>query len=227
MFNFVKLPELDFDLESITTEFGRRYITPSGEKYPSVTTILSSYNKDAIMQWRNSVGIEEANKISGRAARRGTRLHKLCEDYVNGNLGELQRQMMMPFDKMMFRQVKKLLDENLNNIYCQEQALYSDRLKIAGRVDCIAEWKGKLSIIDYKSSTKMKDERYIENYFMQCTAYSEMFLDLTGKEIDDIIVLIATEEEIPQVFEKKKFDYLEGLNKYISNYSMSMVEKAG
>ena len=146
MFNFVKLPELDFDLESITTEFGRRYITPSGEKYPSVTTILSSYNKDAIMEWRNAVGEKEANKISGRAARRGTRLHKLCEDYVNGNLGELQRQMMMPFDKMMFRQVKKLLDENLNNIYCQEQALYSDRLKIAGRVDCIAEWKGKLSI---------------------------------------------------------------------------------
>ena len=151
MFNFVKLPELDFDLESITTEFGRRYITPSGEKYPSVTTILSSYNKDAIMEWRNAVGEKEANKISGRAARRGTRLHKLCEDYVNGNLGELQRQMMMPFDKMMFRQVKKLLDENLNNIHCQEQALYSDRLKIAGRVDCIAEWKGKLSIIDYRS----------------------------------------------------------------------------
>ena len=117
MFNFVKLPELDFDLESITTEFGRRYITPSGEKYPSVTTILSSYNKDAIMEWRNAVGEKEANKISGRAARRGTRLHKLCEDYVNGNLGELQRQMMMPFDKMMFRQVKKLLDENLNNVY--------------------------------------------------------------------------------------------------------------
>ena len=215
MFNFVKLPELDFDLESITTEFGRRYITPSGEKYPSVTTILSSYNKDAIMEWRNAVGEKEANKISGRAARRGTRLHKLCEDYVNGNLGELQRQMMMPFDKMMFRQVKKLLDENLNNVYCQEQALYSNSLKIAGRVDCIAEWKGRLSVIDFKTSTKVKEERYIENYFMQCAAYSEMFEHLTNRSIDDIIVIIATEEEVPQVFEKKKFDYLEGLNKYI------------
>ena len=227
MFNFIKLPELDFDLESITTEFGRTYITPNGNRYPSVTTILSSYSKDGITEWREKIGEEEANKITKRAGRRGTKLHKLCEDYVNGNLSDIKRKMLMPFDKMMFRQVKKLLDENLNNIYCQEQALYSDRLKIAGRVDCIAEWKGKLSIIDYKSSTKMKDERYIENYFMQCTAYSEMFLDLTGKEIGDIVVLIASEEEVPQVFEKKKFDYLEGLNKYISNYSMSMVEKAG
>jgi len=227
MFNFVKLPELDFDLESITTEFGRTYITPNGNRYPSVTTILSSYSKDGITEWREKIGEEEANKITKRAGRRGTKLHKLCEDYVNGNLSDIKRKMLMPFDKMMFNQMKKMIDLNLNNIYCQEQALYSDRLKIAGRVDCIAEWKGKLSIIDYKSSTKMKDERYIENYFMQCTAYSEMFLDLTGKEIDDIIVLIATEEEVPQVFEKKKFDYLEGLNKYISNYSMSMVEKAG
>lgn len=215
MFNFIKLPELDFDLEAITTESGRKYVLPNGEKYPSITTILSSYNKDAIMEWRNSVGEEEANKISGRAARRGTRLHKLCEDYVNGNLSELQRQMMMPFDKMMFRQVKKLLDENLNNVYCQEQALYSDRLKIAGRVDCIAEWKGRLSVIDFKTSTKVKEERYIENYFMQCAAYSEMFEHLTNRSIDDIIVIIATEEEVPQVFEKRKFDYLEGLNKYI------------
>ena len=227
MFNFVKLPELDFDLESITTEFGRTYITPNGNRYPSVTTILSSYSKDGITEWREKIGEEEANKITKRAGRRGTKLHKLCEDYVNGNLSDIKRKMLMPFDKMMFNQMKKMIDLNLNNIYCQEQALYSDRLKIAGRVDCIAEWKGKLSIIDYKSSTKMKDERYIENYFMQCTAYSEMFLDLTGKEIGDIVVLIASEEEVPQVFEKKKFDYLEGLNKYISNYSMSMVEKAG
>jgi genome maintenance exonuclease 1 len=218
MFNFIKLPELDFDLEAITTDSGRVYVLPNGEKYPSVTTVLSSYNKQAILEWRERVGNEEANKVSGRAARRGTRLHKLCEDYVNGELNELKRQLMMPFDKMMFRQVKKLLDENLNNIYCQEQVLYSEKLRIAGRVDCIGEWKGKLSIIDYKSSTKVKEERYIENYFMQCSAYSEMFEWLTGKQIDDIVVVIATEEEIPQVFERKKKDYIDSLNKYVGEF---------
>lgn len=219
MFNFINLPELNFDLKSVNTDVGRVYVLPNGERYPSVTTILSFYNKNAILEWRAKVGEEKANKISSHAARRGTRLHKLCEDYVKGELSFLKEQMMMPFDKMMFRQVKKLIDENLNNIYCQEQSLYSSKLRIAGRVDCIAEWKGKLSVIDYKSSTKMKNEKYIENYFMQCTAYAEMFEELTGKTIDDIIVIIATEEETSQVFEKKKNDYVESLHKYINNFS--------
>ena len=91
-FNFIKLPELDFDLKAETTEEGRRYVTPEGRKYPSVTTVLSSYNKKAIYEWRQRVGNEEANKIAGRASRRGTQLHTLCEKYILGELTEMKKQ---------------------------------------------------------------------------------------------------------------------------------------
>lgn len=217
-FNFVKLPELDFDLKSVTTDSGRKYVTPSGNSYPSVTTVLSSYNKKAIMEWRQRVGEQEANKIARRASNRGTKLHLLCEDYIKGNLSEMRMQTMMPLDKMMFRQMRPLIDQHINNIYCQEQALYSDNLEIAGRVDLIAEWDGVLSIIDYKSSTKMKNKDNIKNYFMQCSAYAEMFGEITGININNIVVMIATEEETPQVFIEDKDNYLESLRFYIQKH---------
>jgi len=217
-FNFVKLPELDFDLESATLEHGRFYTTPTGEKYPSVTTIMP-VKTDVLEQWRNRIGKEQADKITRQAGRRGTKMHSLCEDYLKGNLNDMKLRMLMPFDKMLFSQVKPFLDGSVNNIYCMEQALYSTRLKIAGRVDLIAEWKGKLAVIDFKTSLKEKREEWITNYFVQCTAYAEMFEDLTGKPIDDIIVLIATEEQLPQVFERNKADYVPILHKYIEDFT--------
>lgn len=220
MFNFVKLPELNFDLETITTEFGRTYITPNGEKYPSVTTIMPK-KEDVLNEWRNRVGIEEANKITRRAGNRGTKMHSLCEDYLTGKLTDMKIKMLMPFDKMLFGQVRKYLDNYIDNVYCMEQALYSNRLKIAGRVDLIAEWKGKLSVIDFKTSIAEKKEDWILNYFVQCTAYSEMFQDLTRQNIDDIVVLIATEDQMPQIFEKKKESYVPILHKYITDYNTS------
>jgi len=216
-FNFVKLSELNFDLQSETLETGRFYTTPKGERYPSVTTILPSKD-DVLKRWRDRIGIEEANRITRMAANRGTRMHSLCENYIKGNLTEMKIKMMMPFDKMLFGQVRKYLDSYVDNIYCMEQALYSDKLKIAGRVDCIAEWKGKLSVIDFKTSLKEKKEEHINNYFLQCSAYSEMFFHLTGRKIDDIIVLIATEEQIPQVFERKREVYIKELYKCINNF---------
>jgi genome maintenance exonuclease 1 len=217
-FNFIKLPELDFDLESNTLETGRYYSTPTGEKYPSVTTIMP-VKTDVLEKWRNRIGNEQADKITRQAGRRGTKMHALCEDYFKGDLTNMKLRMLMPFDKMLFSQVKKFLDTCVGNIYCMEQALYSHRLKIAGRVDLIAEWKGKLAVIDFKTSIKEKKEEWITNYFVQCTAYAEMFGDLTSKPIDDIIVLIATEEQLPQVFERKKSDYVPMLHKYINDFT--------
>ena len=217
-FNFIKLPELDFDLKAETTEEGRRYVTPEGQKYPSVTTVLSSYNKKAIYEWRQRVGNEEANKIAGRASRRGTQLHTLCEKYILGELTEMKKQSLMPLDKMMFGQLRPILDDHVGNVYCLEQALYSDSLRLAGRVDLIAEWDGELSVIDFKSSTKEKKESTIRNYFMQCSAYAEMFGEITNRPINRIVVAIATEEEVPQIFVKDKKEYLPELNQFIDKY---------
>ena len=220
-FNFIKLESLDFDLNSETTDSGRKYVTPNGERYPSVTTVLGELNKKAILEWRKRVGEEQANKISGRASRRGTKLHSLCEQYLLGDLSDMKRRSLMPLDKMMFNQLKSSLDENVNNIHCLEQALYSHKLRIAGRVDLIAEWNGELSVIDFKSSTKEKKEENIQNYFMQCTAYSEMFEEITGIEINKIVVAIATEEQVPQFFIKHKKDYLDKLVKHVEDYHIN------
>ena len=218
-FNHVKLPQLDFDLKAVTTDSGRLYATPTGEKYKSITTVLSNHNKQAIMEWRERIGAEEATKISTKAATRGTKVHKICEDYINNEIPELKMQMMMPDLKEMFFKIKPIIDEKLGDVYSQEQALYSHKLRIAGRVDLIGMWNGKLSVIDFKTSARQKEESYIQNYFMQCTAYALMFSELTGMWIDDIVVLIATGEGEAQLFERQIHDYRKPLMEYIDKYA--------
>ena len=219
IFEHVKLPQLQFDLEAETTDSGRIYTTPEGNKYKSITTVLSHYNKQAIYEWRQSVGEEQANKISRKAADRGTKVHKICEDYIKNDITELKLQMLMPDMKELFFKIKPDIDKSVGKVYAQEQALYSDKYRIAGRVDLIAEWDGKLSIVDFKTSSKQKEEEHIQNYFMQCTAYALMFAERTGMWIDDIVVLVATEEGPAQVFERQIHDYRQPLVEYINKYA--------
>ena len=216
-FEFVKLESLNFDLKSVTTENGRLYQTPSGEMYPSVTTVLSSYNKKAIFEWRQRVGEEEANRISRKASGRGTKLHSVCEKYLLNEMTDMKYQMMMPDTKELFLQLKPYIDENVTKVYGIEQSLYSDALKIAGRCDCIALWNDTLSIIDYKTASKEKDENQILNYFMQCTAYSEMFEERTGMPVEQVVVAIAVQDSSqPQIFVREKHKYKDALMKYIA-----------
>jgi genome maintenance exonuclease 1 len=218
-FRHVKLPELQFELESETTESGRTYKTPGGKSYPSITTVLSSFNKKSIYEWRQRVGEEEANRVSRLAAGRGTKLHNVVEKYLLNEMSEMKYQMMMPDTKELFLKVKSSLDNRIGDIYGIEQPLYSDRLQIAGRCDCIAEWDGVLSIVDWKTSTRVKEKEYIQNYFMQCAAYAEMFEERTGKQIDQIVVAIAVEESNePLLFVEEKNKYLSPLQQYIERF---------
>jgi ATP-dependent exoDNAse (exonuclease V) beta subunit len=219
IFEHVSLPQLQFDLNAETTDSGRLYTTPEGNKYKSITTVLSHYGKKAIYEWRQAVGEERANEVSRKASNRGTKVHKICEDYLNNEISEMKMQMLMPDMKELFFKIKPIIDDNVSKVYAQEQALYSDKYRIAGRVDLIAEWNGKLSVIDFKTSSKQKDEEDIQNYFMQCTAYALMFAERTGIWIDDIVVLIATEEGPAQVFERQIHDYRQPLLVYIDKYA--------
>lgn len=221
MFEFVKLDSLNFDLKAVTTEQGRTYQTPDGQKYPSITTVLSNYNKKAIFEWRKKVGEEEANKISRKASTRGTKLHTICESYLLNELSSVKMQSIMPDTKSLFFQLRSHIDENVGLVYGIEQPLYSHNLGIAGRCDCIAEWNGKLSIIDYKTSSKEKSESKILNYFMQCSGYAEMFGEITGIPIEQIVIAIAVEDGQPQIFVKEKYDYLPKLKRYIDIYRNS------
>lgn len=217
-FRHVKLSELDFELEFETTEKGRVYKVPGGDLYPSITTVLSAYNKKAIMEWRQRVGEETANKISAKASGRGTKLHNSVEKYLLNEMSDLQMKTMMPDVKEMFLDIRPLLDSHIGDIYGIEQPLYSRKLKLAGRCDCIAEWEGELAIVDWKTASKKKEKHYIQNYFMQATAYAEMFEEITGKPINKIVVAIAVESDGTQVFIEDKNNYLANLQEYIDKY---------
>tara|TARA_R100001369_G_scaffold91685_2_gene133696 strand:- start:120 stop:518 length:399 start_codon:yes stop_codon:yes gene_type:complete len=123
-----------------------------------------------------------------------------------------------PDAKDLFFKMKPKLDENIGKVYSLEQALYSDELKLAGRVDCIAEWNGQLSVVDFKSAAKEKKEDWIENYFMQCTAYAMMFEERTGTPINQIVVAIAVTNGDSQIFVKQKDEYMSGLKHFIDEY---------
>ena len=218
-FNHVKLSELNFELESITTESGRIYKTPGGKSYPSITTVLSSYNKKAIYEWRQRVGEEEANRISRAASGRGTRLHNAVEKYLLNEMTELKRKSIMPDALPLYTQLENILKVKIGDIYGIEQPLYSDRLGIAGRCDCIAEWEGVLSIVDWKTAKDYKQKNHIQNYFMQGAAYAEMFEERTGRPIEQVVIAIANDNMNPQIFVEKKTDYLLPLQEYILSYN--------
>ena len=211
MFNHlnVELPTIT----ATTTNGVRLYETPEGNKYPSITTVLSVRNKKGLMEWRKRVGEKTANYIAGKAASRGTAVHHMCEDYLNNKYfnypteWEKHKKNFLPY--CLFTQLKEQVLTNIDNIHAQESGLYSDKYKVAGRVDCIAEYDGVLSIIDFKTSTKERNDEWNENYYIQCSAYAEMYEERTGKEIKQIVILCVTEDGQVQEFIKEKYDYLD------------------
>ena len=207
MFNHVKH---DVELPTLTrktTEGGRRYFTPEGNAYPSITTVLGILSKQGILEWRKKVGEAEANKISQQASVRGTAVHKLAEDYLNNDPN--WKEGAMPTNLFSFQDIKKIMDERLDNIWMQEVFLYSDRLNTAGQVDCIAEFDGQLSIIDFKTSRKPKKEEWITSYFIQASFYAAAFYERTGIPIKQGVILITVDHHEPQVFKINTYDYLE------------------
>jgi genome maintenance exonuclease 1 len=221
--------DIDYDLETETINGKRFYKTPEGLLYPSVTTITSQHGKDKIIEWRRRVGEEEANRISTKASNRGTKVHKICENYLNNeedyartNPAHIHK--TMPDSIAMFKSLQPLLDEHVNNIHALEIPLYSHHLRVAGRVDCIAEYDGKLSIIDFKTSGKLKEESWIKGYFMQCSAYAVMYEERTGIPVSQIVIMIAVDSEYPQVFIKKRNDYIKDFISYREAYDAVLID---
>ena len=198
----------------------RRYVTPSGEKYPSVTTVLADYGKEGILEWRKKVGEEKANQISRAATTRGTGVHAALEKYLkNEDISSLE---MMPNVKSLFVRMKQEIDNKVNNIHCLEDRLFSHNLRLAGTVDCIAEHNGVLSVIDFKTSIRLKKKDHIANYFMQCAAYADMFTEMTSLPINQVIVLIGVDTanfcQTLKIEGDELNHYREELTKYIDAY---------
>ena len=223
-----RFKHIETDLPELTTKTidrKRYYITPEGKEYPSITTVLSNRGKEGLFEWRNRVGHEVANYISGKAAKRGTAVHHMCEEYLN-NVSFIQddwwlekQKNFLPF--CLFNQLRNGVLQRINNIHAQECGLYSDKYGVAGRVDCIAEYNRVLSIIDFKTSTSERNDEYNENYYIQTAAYAEMYEERTGIPTDQIVILVVTEDGQVQEFIKSKQEYLPLLEEAINEFNIS------
>ncbi len=223
-----RFKHIETDLPELTTKTidrKRYYITPEGKEYPSITTVLSNRGKEGLFEWRNRVGHEVANYISGKAAKRGTAVHHMCEEYLN-NVSFIQddwwiekQKNFLPF--CLFNQLRNGVLQRINNIHAQECGLYSDKYGVAGRVDCIAEYNRVLSIIDFKTSTSERNDEYNENYYIQTAAYAEMYEERTGIPTDQIVILVVTEDGQVQEFIKSKQEYLPLLEEAINEFNVS------
>jgi len=215
-----KSVELGYDdLNAETKESGNRsYTTPDGESYPSITTILGYFTKASIIEWRKRVGNEEANRVSRHACARGNALHNTVERYINNEEDFLQGE-NMPHILQLVGAAKKVLDTRLDSVVLQECPLYSTQLKTAGRVDLIGEFDGKLSIVDFKTSKRVKSLEDIQDYFIQACAYSVMFEERTGTPIDQLVILMVVDgSSEPLVFIEKTDDWLEKMVNKITKY---------
>ena len=201
MFNHV--PVEIGKLVQVNSPGGRYYETPSGARYPSVTSITKLHNQESIQAWKEKVGEVEAGKISRRALARGNKIHSLAEKYLL-NEGDLSDD----FSRADFGQMIPYLDK-INNIRCLETQLYSDHLQTAGTVDCIGEYDGKLSVIDFKTSAKLKKREWVKDYFMQCSAYAVMFEERTGTPIERLLLIINVEDEGIQLMDSKRDEHID------------------
>ena len=210
--------ELDLPKLQRETIDGVRYYNVQGKeellKLVSVTSVISHYKKDFFNKWRQRVGVEEADKITRQATSRGTDMHTLVEDYLhNRNLSDVQ-----PLSQHLFYLAKPALNR-INNIYALEGSLYSEYLGIAGTVDCIAEFDGELSIIDFKTSKKPKPREWIDGYFVQCCAYACMLHELTGLSVKKFVIIMACEDGEVEIYEERdKEKYIRMLVQYIKKF---------
>ena len=208
------------ELETKTVNRKRFYLTPDGKMYPSITTVLSNRKAEGLHAWRKKVGDDVANYIARTAAARGTKVHHMCEDFLNNQ--EVKREPFLA--AALFGQLEKVIKEKVDNVYAQECGLYSDKYRVAGRVDCIAEYNGELSIIDFKTSRSERNDDWNENYYIQASAYAEMFEERTSQPINQVVILVVTEDGTVQEFIKDKTEYLPLLEEAVSVFNLKEQE---
>jgi genome maintenance exonuclease 1 len=207
LFDYVK--GMDFPEMTAEAIDGKRfYTTPTGIKYPSVTTILGHAGDHSWLDdWKARVGEAEVQRVSAQASRRGTAVHELAEEYLKNN--PTYKKGHMPANIASFLHIKPFLDKHLNNIYGLEIPLYSDMLRAAGRVDCIGQWDGENAIIDFKTSKRKKERDDIHSYFMQESAYAAMFFERTGILPKKLVTVMTVDDSEPIVFVENARDWIQ------------------
>ena len=198
----------------------RFYEAPNGLKYPSITTVLGKQpgKQKGLQEWRKRVGASQAAIISGKAARRGTAFHQCVEDYLKNQQinGEHKQKNFLAYH--MFQEAKGQLDDNIDQVVLQEQAMYSDIFKVAGRCDFIGVWNNELAVVDFKTTTTMKKREWLEDYFIQCSAYASMYEEHTGEAVDQIVIFMVAEDGQIEIFKEDTKDYLPMLDEMMVSF---------
>ena len=210
-------------LKTTTVNNRRYYITPTNNKYPSVTTVLKDRGNEGVIKWRKRVGEDVANAVSRKATNRGTKFHTIVEEFLDNKDVRIHRKDFLIYE--MFLNMKNTLISSVNNIRAQECGLYSNKYKVAGRVDCIAEYDGVLSIIDFKTSKRKRKDEWNENYYIQSSAYAEMFEERTETPIEQIVILVVTEDGEVEAFVKSKSKYLPLLSEAVDNFNKELISE--
>ena len=212
-FNFIELDKQVLPKTKGKRIDGFRFYNIDGKNYPSITTVLGIRKTEQLKGWREKIGEGVANWEMGRAARRGKSFHTLVEQYIKGETPSIRD--VLPLG--LFKLLKPFIDQ-IDNIHLLEAIMYSKKLTVAGQVDCVAEYNGKLSVIDFKTANKERQESWIDNYFLQTTAYAHMYEETFGTPIEQIVILIASEDGTTQAFVKNKADYEKELGTAIQNF---------
>ena len=218
--NYEPFPEL----QTIKYNGMRFYETPEGLKYPSITTVIDKQREksDSLQKWRDRIGEDAANLITRKAAQRGTAFHHICEDYINNqNIEEHKGKNFLSW--CMFGEMKSHIDDAVGKVLMQEQPMYSNEYKVAGRCDLIGEYNGDLAVIDFKTTTKEKREEWITDYFVQATAYAKMFEEHTKLPVNKVVIMMVSENATVQLWEKDAVDYEERLEEIVESFYETVV----
>lgn len=215
-FNHINIDLKYDDLVSHTGESGRVYYTPDGKVYPSITTVLGHRDKDSLNEWKKRVGEQEAARVGRFAANRGTIVHDTMERYIKGE--DIDVKDLMTIYRPSYLKLKKVVDERLTDVYAQEQALYSHHLKVAGKTDLIGRFDGVRSVVDFKTSKKVKKKEWISNYFIQETAYSIMWEERTGMAVPNLVIIMDVDGHQPIVFKEHRDNWVKPLFEAINEH---------
>lgn len=207
------------EIQRLQEDEVRLYAVSDTTAYPSVTSVISFINRQKFADWRARVGNEEANRISKQATTRGTKLHRVFEVYLQNGDYESLDEYKVPLIQLMFKAAKSSLDSRLDSIYQQETTMASDLLCLAGTVDLICEVDGELAIVDFKTSKQQKPEEWLEDYFVQLSAYWAMFSEKTGVVPKKLVVFLVGENGDIQIVERRNVvDYLKVLRDYVNRF---------
>jgi len=211
--------ELFSNLNRTNIDGSRYYEVKKGTVYPSVTSVISFISREKFANWRAKVGEEAANRKTKRATTRGTNLHTLTEVYLQNGLYKETPEWEVPLINLMFNSAKGIFDQRIGTIYQQETTMSSDRLCLAGTVDLICDFDGELSVVDFKTSEKAKPEEWLEDYFVQLSAYWAMFSERTGVTPKKLVVFLVAENGEIQIVERRNImHYLKTLRNYVAQF---------